>query len=352
MQKGFFTDKRSTRFFQHTLFWLVYILSVLALITLSQEERNIWSALLWITLSLPLNMMLVYFHLYCLVPVFLMKHRYILFFMLFVSISIIVVLFERYYNYYILYPIFNKVPLPKTFAYWNFVSIAYFGIYVYALVLLAIIIKLFKQWFRSQQHTLELENQNKTSELALLRMQINPHFLFNSLNNIHALIPADPNNAADALLLLSDIMRYMLYDSSSDKVPLSKEIKYLRSYIGIQQLRLTHPEKIEFSIWGSPDGLTIAPMLLIPFVENAFKHFDRQNVETGISIRVQITGGIVTLFVKNSVKPLNTAAQDKFGGVGLINVKRRLDLLYPGQYHLDQSDAASTYEVKLNIKTL
>ncbi|RLD70639.1 MAG: histidine kinase [Bacteroidetes bacterium] len=210
-------------------------------------------------------------------------------------------------------------------------------------------IKLLKYWYHNQQLKSELENKNKTSELALLKSQVNPHFLFNTLNNIDSLVAIDQEKASDAIIKLSDIMRYMLYDTATDKVFLEKEINYLQSYIALQGLRFQNPEVVQFNISGSCSNFHIAPMLLIPFVENAFKH-GKKTMNGAIIISLVCVPEKLVFTVSNKYDVPMLQQKDKTKGIGLSNVKRRLDLLYPDKYVLDINGDDGKYEVKLQIR--
>jgi len=321
-----------SRLVQHLLFWTIYI--VFNLLLSSNSEIGLFRSFLWILISLPLTMALVYLHLWVLVPRLLLKHRYNLFFVLFFIIAAAYILFERYFNYHILWPVFMSVPLGKNYRFLNVVPILYSGMYEYSVVFLAVFIRSLKQWYESQQHSRELELQNKTGEIALLRMQINPHFLFNTLNNIHALIGIDKEKAADALVMLSDIMRYMLYDAVVEKVPLDQELQYLESYITLQKMRLINPDQVRLTIEGNLSGKMIAPVILVPFVENAFKHALKENTQTGIRFRIVAGKKQITFESENTCIGTGEKQTQTTGGLGLENVKRRLELLYPGLHQL------------------
>lgn len=199
-----------------------------------------------------------------------------------------------------------------------------------------------------QQKTL-LEKQNIKNELALLRSQINPHFLFNTLNTIHSYIISNNPRSAQAVIRLSDIMRYMLYDASRDMITLVKEIEYLQGYIELQKFRLESEVQINFNIAGDPDGISISPMLLTPFVENVFKHGKKSGLEDPISIELKIGDKHFEFSVSNSVDSLKTYDTEKNEGVGLENVRRRLHLLYPKNHTLDIKELDNKFFVYLKI---
>lgn len=199
----------------------------------------------------------------------------------------------------------------------------------------------FKEW---QQRELLL--QNRQAELAFLRSQINPHFLFNSLNNIYALVYEGSAKALPAIAGLSDLLRYMLYDTT-EQVPLQKELDYIARYIELQQLRFPQPAKVDLHISGAVDKGSLPPLLLIPFVENAFKHGDLGSGGSGLYIRVDAGIDELVFECRNEKGRGN---KDSGGGIGLSNIRRRLDLIYPGQYQLEITDRHNTFTVNLRLR--
>jgi two-component system LytT family sensor kinase len=172
--------------------------------------------------------------------------------------------------------------------------------------------------------------QRRQAELSFLRSQINPHFLFNSLNNIYSLVYAQSPQSLDALATLSDLLRYIVYDNE-EKVQLQKELEYISKYISLQRLRFEHEIPVSLEVSGNTSEVILAPLLLIPFVENAFKHGDLSLNSKGISINILINKEKIFFHCFNKI---GLQQKDEQGGVGLQNVRRRLDLLYPGKYDL------------------
>ncbi|MEL6535701.1 MAG: histidine kinase [Bacteroidota bacterium] len=186
----------------------------------------------------------------------------------------------------------------------------------------------------------------KESELRFLKMQINPHFLFNSLNNIYALSVTNSDKTQEGIHTLSLMLRYVLYDCEQPKIPISKEVEYIRHFIDLYKLKSSEEYNIEFVETVASTTIMIAPMLLVPFIENAFKHSGiEKRGESFVSIRLQAKANKVELFVKNSLpsQPLNT---DPHRGIGLQNVKKRLALLYPDKHQLE-IEKSDTFSVKL-----
>ncbi len=212
----------------------------------------------------------------------------------------------------------------------------------------AVLIRYMIKSFESQKLRDELINQRQASELALLRSQVNPHFLFNTLNNIYSLVYKKSDEAPAAVMKLSSIMRYMFYDATSDKVPLEKEIEYLKSFIELQKLRIKNPDFVSLHIEGNAEGHSIAPMLLISFIENAFKHGSRKK-QPGIIVRLSVLTDRINFEVINYLKTTTLSLNKYESGTGLTNIRRRLELMYPDKHNLLIYEDAETFRINLEI---
>jgi len=208
-----------------------------------------------------------------------------------------------------------------------------------------------QKWQKDNQERKELEKDKVTSELSFLKAQINPHFFFNTLNNIYVLTAEDPKVAGEAIHQLSKMMRYLLYDTQQGKNMLSQEIAFVKNYISLMKLRLTDVVKINIDTPASVQDMPLAPMILLPFVENAFKHGVSATQPSFIDIVIFQKDKVIDLTLTNSIRKDNSVSLDTNSGIGLINTRRRLDLLYPGKYKLDISEpnSASEYTVHLVI---
>jgi two-component system sensor histidine kinase LytS len=198
-----------------------------------------------------------------------------------------------------------------------------------------------------------LDAAQKENELRHLKAQLNPHFLFNTLNNLYGLSVTESKKLPGLMLKLSDLLRYSLYDTNSHYVALQKEIDYISNYVELERIRLSGDVEIVLSIQGAVTEQYIAPLLMIVFVENAFKHFSMEKGgKAFIHIVLLIKEGKLQLNVKNSVDPDFIAARTvkRRGGLGLENVRQRLDLIYPGQYHLTINKDRDTFETQLIIE--
>ncbi len=206
-----------------------------------------------------------------------------------------------------------------------------------------------KYYYRSRndhKKLLELEKQNLEQQLEYLRYQINPHFFMNTLNNIHALVDIDPEKAQATILELSKMMRFVLYEGDKNNVTLSREFDFLRTYIHLMELRYTDKVKISVDLPSEVPDKTLPPLMLISFVENAFKHGVSYRHDSFIEVSATLSSDQMHFTCRNSKAD---HPNEEKGGVGLSNVKKRLDLLYDNRYTLDISDGASTYNVELTL---
>jgi LytS/YehU family sensor histidine kinase len=179
---------------------------------------------------------------------------------------------------------------------------------------------------------------------------VHPHFLFNTLNNIDALIRKDPERASEILIKLSVQMRYMLYDSNIDKISLVSELEFIKDYMILQRLRIKNDHAVLLRVTGNPEGISISPMLFISFIENAFKHCTNKEQDGAIQINISVEEGRrLTFMASNIFDPENIVNKDATGGIGLDLVKRRLDLIYAGKYALDTQQENNLYSVNLTI---
>jgi two-component system, LytTR family, sensor kinase len=210
-------------------------------------------------------------------------------------------------------------------------------------------IKLIDQWLKAEQKNKQIENEKLNAELSFLKAQINPHFLFNTLNNIYSLAADKSDRTPDAVMKLASIMRYVLTEAKNDSVSLDREIQFINDYIELQKMRTTKKTSICFAVEGDPSGIQVSPLVFLPLVENAFKYGISNREMSPISIWMKIKDRAVHFQVKNNkhlngnFKPTNNT------GIGINNTRRRLELLYPDHYKFDIQDEESTYTANLNI---
>ena len=198
----------------------------------------------------------------------------------------------------------------------------------------------------------QLEKQAVEAELYYLKSQINPHFLFNTLNNIHTLVYKQAATAPEAVLRLSSLMRYMIYEANAHTVPLSREMTYLQDYISLQQLRYKKAPIVDIEIAGDTNNCFIAPLLFIHFLENAYKHSPARLEPGDIQVKVEIKENTLIFNIQNPVVTKQGNILEEPGGIGLPNIRKRLQLLYPDKHTLEISSDDNRFTVILNIKDL
>lgn len=341
--------QRKKVFLLHLSFWFVYVSFLLYQISYRQKERDqfdleqaIWFALLNLTFSVTIS----YLNYFYFLPRFLRDRRiwrYLLEFVLpFAALITLRVQIQRY------------IVDGYTHQEWYFYS----SLYIVQTTVITLFIVIFigmlhfaVDWFEFEARQREVENQKLTAELNFLKAQINPHFLFNTLNNLYYLVFTKSDAATEVIAKLSQMMRYMIYDSNHPKVPLTREIEYMQNYIDLEKLRLNNEVPIRFEVHGNVKDVMITPLVLITFLENAFKHgVSNDKPGTWITIRIDIENGQCTYTVENSKLP---TAQVKNAngksGIGLQNVKRRLELSYPDHYLLHTENLNDRYKVQLKI---
>ena len=209
----------------------------------------------------------------------------------------------------------------------------------------------FISWNQNLQNKTALENQSLRNELAMLKAQLSPHFLFNTLNNIDTLIYRSPDEASAMLIKLSGLLRYMLYESDGKEVPIEKEIAYIHQLTELQRMRFEQSDYVELRVNQSTNEMTIAPLILLPFIENAFKFVSRPPTMPAIMIHLDVTHELVRLTCRNYFSSRLLETDNKRQGIGLANARRRLELLYSDAFDLQISAKDNWFEVNLSIKT-
>ncbi len=298
----------------------------------------------------------VYFNLYFLIPRYLQKRRYgwYLLFLAFTIIASSYLIIPGYYasawlagsnvkkmfdlngDWNSFYHLARQEPLKNTIA----------------AITLGMSIKLAKNWIETQRRQQALEKEKLETELKFLKYQFNPHFLFNSINSIFFLIHKNPDMASASLAKFSELLRHQLYECNDQFIPLSKEIAYLENFIELEKLRQNQDLEVNFNVdEGYPANLGIAPFILMTFVENAFKHVSKHKGGANwISIQLAITNRQLSFDIANSTSQEQLSEVINYGGIGLKNVQRRLDLVYPGQYELDIQKKQESFAVKFSLQ--
>ena len=319
-------------FLIHVLFWVIY--SIVNAYLWYTFDRTYNETTFFGMTRLPIKILAVYINLFLLIQ-FFFKRKYIIFFSLFLLNLILAGLMQTYIS---TRGLFNKE------------SFTQYSLPVYSVVLLSSVLIIIHQFFIQVRESKQMEIEKIKSELSFLKAQIQPHFLFNTLNNIYSLTIDNSQLAGKSILQLSGLLRYVLYESETEKVDLEKEINYLRDYIELERIRFASRMEISFNISGNITDKKITPVLLIPFLENAFKHASNKlNEKIWITIDLIVKEKILSFTVENSVcQEGKTQIHNNYSGIGLENVKRRLSLLYEN-YILNSELKENYYHTFLRI---
>jgi two-component system, LytTR family, sensor kinase len=281
---------------------------------------------------------------YYLFPRFLYTRKYGMFVLLFLLTVLLSSLNLSVILYFMLSPYVKEIAGNPT----NVFQIALMSILLMVGALCAV--KLVIDKIRTDKNVQQLNRQRLETELQYLKAQVNPHFLFNAINSVYFLIKKNPDQAAETLIKLSDLLRFQLYDCSGEKIPIEKELEYLMNFVALEQVRKGDKVKVSFDIADGTTGFSIAPFLLIPFMENAFKHVssfsDRDNI---IEIEFFCENNQFKAVFRNTTDNL---IRHEVGGIGLKNVKRRLELLYPGKHELIIRDREGYFQVDFALTLL
>jgi sensor histidine kinase YesM len=327
------------RALQHVLFWCLSFLILLNVLKVSAEVKQIdliYTAVFHIPIVL-----VTYLNLRLLFPLFWEQKKYFLYFhavlvLVVAGSGFYLILFDNWIDY-----IFTGYYFIAYYSFWD-ISL-YFVIYLFASSLL----RLARGWFRAQ----ELETEKTLSELKALKSQVNPHFLFNSLNSIYSLARKDAKEVPDKIVQLSDLMRHIIYDSDVDFISLRKEVEMVNNYIELQNLRTQTGHKIEFATVGDVTNKKIAPLLFLPFVENSFKHGLKGGAQNSyVKIRLEVLEKVLHFEIENSKGKATDVQNTKYRGIGIENVKKRLALIYPELHSLKITDGHEVYKVLLQVQ--
>jgi sensor histidine kinase YesM len=332
------------RVVKHALFWLFSFVVIVNLISNNEVKQIdfIYTVIFHLTLvaSVYLNLLLLF-------PFFIHKQR----FFSYILFAAFLCLAFSFLNSLI----FNKI-IDILFPNYYFISIysiidllKFHAIYIVVTLLL----KFTSEWFSQEDAKFKLskiEKEKVEIELKALRAQVNPHFLFNSLNVLYSLALKNANETPETIIKLSDILRYLIYDSNKEKVNIKSEVELINNYLSLQEYRIDKSSNISFT----PEiqtNIDIAPMLFLPLVENSFKHGVKGDVsDTFVKIKLKTTDKIVHFEIENNKSSSENPDQNKDGGIGLTNIKKRLSLLYPEKHDLKIRNDEHNFMVSLKIK--
>lgn len=350
-----FSNERSPRIKRHVLFWTSFYLYQVLRMSFLFPPDHIWDSIVLILISslvwgLFHNMFITYSVTYYLIPKYFMKEKYLRF------VVGILILFVIIFCYNFLFTSINKIfthaigtTKQQPYIFLRGTIIRLFG-NAPLVCGLFISFKTLKNWYQKQLENDTLIKEKTNAELQLLKAQIHPHFLFNTLNNIYSFTLTRSPFAAELVQKLSDMLNYMITDCNRVSVPLEKEIQLLKDFIGLEKVRYGNRLDIQMHINGDCSDKMIAPLLMIPFVENCFKH--GASVMRGkqwMHLIINVTAEQLDFNLSNSKPAIQDTNKNK-NGIGLLNVQKRLALLYTGQYELDINSTDNTFSVYLKIK--
>ncbi|MFW0738611.1 sensor histidine kinase [Flavobacterium sp. T12S277] len=350
----------SNKILFHTIIWVFFILTSLIQFYESPFKVSTDFYVQWST-----GIVLFYLNYFYLVPVLLLEKKYWLYFV-FVFALILLFMIIRI-NYFI--PDFTQARPLKNLPPPEDLKLMYKGTRVKAIfatrqqplffkigpsffyiliITISAIIRTLTAFYNNQQNKLIAETHRTNTELIYLRKQTNPHFLFNSLNSIYSLAHKKSDLVPDAIVTLSELMRYMLYETDNKTVDLEKEINYIQNYIELQKLRLNNIEDIVINVHGDTRNKFIEPLLLISFVENAFKYGTDYKGAAHVKIKIFILNSSLDFWIENTIE--NYSKDPDNSGIGLVNIQNRLDLLYPNAHKLDITQDDKFFRVHLNLE--
>ncbi len=334
-----FLSYRNLKILIQLAFWLGYI--TIATLVFSMVVPPQW-ALMRTLMMASVHILLVYFHLYFILPRFFDKKKYLQYgALLAVSLTIAVLLKSAGDRLLIEWSDLNG-PLAR----YKDGNVPILSGLVADLVFLFITtpVRWMDEFYKRKALQERFQTHRLAAELKFLKTQVNPHFLFNTLNNLYSLAYTGSEKTAPMILKLSEMMRYMLYESDAEQVPLDKEIQYIQNYIQLQQLKTEEEQQIIFEVLGETAGLQLPPMLFVPLVENAFKHGNLE--ENGwLKAKIEVEDKRLIFSIHNSFRPHQQ--KDPVGGIGLENVRKRLQLLFPEKHEFNVEEKDGVFGVRL-----
>lgn len=333
---------------QHSVYWI--FLTVFFGLFWGFYDLNFEKTFRNELVGLPVKMIVVYFVLYFIIPKYLYPKKYIAL----VFITSFILLTGGLLNHYIykifIFPLDEQMRM--TSGDYDLFSVMHRIVDINTVLVIPVIIKIFKKWYKNEYSTNILAKEKLETELNFLKGQIHPHFLFNTLNNLYSLILKKSDSAPEVVIKLSELLRYLIYDTQNKEVALNKEVMNIRNYIALEKIRFGSRLDVSFHTFGDLSGPTIAPLLILPVIENSFKHSTNEETEKAwITIELSTINNIFTVKVENNLsesKKLQYKNKTSTG-LGLTNLKRRLELLYPDNHELKIKQSDDSFLVILNL---
>jgi len=335
--------KKTRRVLLHLIFWLIWLSRSF------YDTENAWgfqSSLYFVAVVFITQAPLVYIHLYVLVPYLLNRRKYVVH----ILVTSALIGIYSYCNYFLLKSLPPEKLSTGLRAFLPGLKPNYDLLEGFIVVVLTYSLKYMLVAFITQNELLKLQKEKLQLELRALKAQINPHFFFNTLNNLYSLTLKNSQQSSEVVLKLSDMMRYVLYECNEDKVLLSKEISFIKNYLELERLRFNVSYQIDYRQEGEPEKQVVAPMLMVEFIENSFKHGLNRHFSSGwVRLEIKIAEDQLDFTISNSRGSQDEEKEIKKSGIGLINIKKRLSLIYPDQYLLEIEDKPELFKVHLHL---
>lgn len=344
------SKKISYRLARHLVFWLTCYLFFGTIYSSFWSSENPMKAYAYVDalIYLPLHMFLSYMIIYFLLPHYLFTGKYVSLVVGIVILIPVTALFSFLISGWIISPYHQTLGLPTPS------NTLFSGLMAglrgsNTVAGFAVAIKLVKHWYFKKVENTQLEKEKLTAELEILKGQLQPHFLFNTLNNLYSLILQQSHHAPEVVIKLSELLRYMLSESTHSKIPLTKELSILRNYIALEQIRFGDRLDLTVNIQGDLENKLIAPLLFLPLVENAFKYGANELERPWISLDIKVTGSNLKFKLINGKSALVKGASFS-SGIGLQNLQKRMVLVYPGKYEFRIMNEEDTFLVNLQLE--
>lgn len=338
--------KRNTGF--NLLFWAFYFLyEWLGNAAVGSEYRRyaINAAVI-----VPISFCATWVTVHVLIEQFFLKGKRTTFWILFAATAIVFILLRRAFNYYYTYPLYYPEG-QQTMSFLFPPKLIIEGVNMYLIVALYAMFYFLRAWYEQQRTAQQLQKDKAEAQLELLKSQVQPHFIFNTLNNIYSYAQQNNQQTPELIYRLSALLSYMLYDSRETTIPLSKELEYINNYIELEKIRYGKRLDVSLNVFNPVDHFRIAPLLLLPLIENSFKHGVSNNIKDGwIRLDIALNDGWLSVKIENSCDDRVNGTASTRNGIGLENVKKRLDILYQDNYEFKCIKENDSFLTILKIK--
>lgn len=344
-RKSLMIDKKTSIRF-NLIFWLIYFLY--EWLGVGAMTENYHASLIKASIYIPSAFLASYISIHILFRKYFLSDNKTILWLSLIVVAIAFSFLKRAINYFYIYPHVEAHNYPGPFVY--FPKLSYEFINLYFIVFLYGMFYFLRGWYSQQQAMNSLKQEKTAAELELLKSQVQPHFIFNTLNSIYAEAFKKSPETAQQIIKLSNLIEYTLYDSKKEKVALEDELKYIRNYVDLQKIRIGDKVDISFNVYNNISHILIPPLLLLPIIENCFKHGVNNSINPSW-LRIDISANKHELIVKveNSVEPDAESQKLHNGGLGLSNVERRLALLYPGKHDFKTYCEVNSFLVVLKL---